>query len=670
VKRNAHKPEYEKNLKKLSKESRQFLVISIGVSGRVLSNFGDDVWDLSPYISARNKSACDKKIDFSSIQFADGSRLTDTRHAVLLAGAKAFLYVRMSINGTRTGKPLSGISITNMWRIICSLLRWMVGAGYGRFVDLTSEACLVYIEYSKNRTTWEYTTGGRKGRQMSGNVLHRYFSCIEEMWYFRDHLEDTLMQHPWPGRSLASLVGVKNSCAFRNAKTEQIPDRLMSKLMQGALRYVVDGYGEQLLACREARENGKYIKDHLSRLGLKNWPAVKEEITRLHTACYVLVAGLSGMRDGEIASLETNCYYEHDGWDGATYGWLKGYTSKLEVDPKPVEWMVPPVVAKSVELVIRISAPIRDELDKRIRIIENKLRDNCYLNTALRQKDEEALTEMKKQYPGLFIVKQYQAGRIGIPCHATMHLRFKNFTNHLNLHVQASDLAQVLDREKIKEGDVWPLSPHQFRRTFARYVARCILGDVRYLREHFKHWSLDMTLGYAWGDEDWIDATLIEEILTERRELQDDIVWGWIDVKTNQHLAATGGKTIEKCRGSSLAMVATDPRAVARQLSQGYFLRGLGHSWCTEKECRGKGIYSVTECRDCENRVIDESHIPMWYGIRDQQIELMMLDDCGDPIWQGALESLRYAEQILTDLGEKVVPYPAPPKPSERRLNV
>jgi hypothetical protein len=60
----------------------------------------------------------------------------------------------------------------------------------------------------------------------------------------------------------------------------------------------------------------------------------------------------------------------------------------------------------------------------------------------------------------------------------------------------------------------------------------------------------------------------------------------------------------------------------------------------------------------------------MWYGIRDQQLELMMLDDCGDPIWQGALDSMRYAEQILTDLGEKVVPYPAPPKPSERRLNV
>jgi len=274
---------------------------------------------------------------------------------------------------------------------------------------------------------------------------------------------------------------------------------------------------------------------------------------------------------------------------------------------------------------------------------------------------------MLKHRHGLFLGKSPSNSRIGILSNSAIHIRLKDFARHFNLHVQASDMAQVLDKAEIKVGDVWPLSPHQFRRTFARYVARCTLGDVRYLREHFKHWSLDMTLGYAWGDEDLLDATLIEEILAIRQELQDDIVWGWIDVKTNQHLAAIGGKTIEKARGSSLAMVATDSRAVARQLSQGYFLRGLGHSWCTEKECRGKGIYSVTECKDCENRVIDESHIPMWYGIREQQIELMMLDDCGDPIWQGALESLRYAEQVLADIGEKVVPYPATSKPSERR---
>jgi hypothetical protein len=190
---------------------------------------------------------------------------------------------------------------------------------------------------------------------------------------------------------------------------------------------------------------------------------------------------------------------------------------------------------------------------------------------------------------------------------------------------------------------------------------------VRYLKKHFKHWSLDMTLGYAWNEDDLLDPTLIDEVLSEHQDIQSDIVLGWIDFNRNQHLAGAGGKNIESAREGTRVLVATDPRAVARQLSKGYFLRGLGHSWCTEKECRGKGIYSVTECKECDNRVIDESHIPMWFGIRQQQIELLHLDDCGDPMWQGAFDSLRYAEQVLKDLGKEVEPYPVPPKPSQRR---
>jgi hypothetical protein len=58
----------------------------------------------------------------------------------------------------------------------------------------------------------------------------------------------------------------------------------------------------------------------------------------------------------------------------------------------------------------------------------------------------------------------------------------------------------------------------------------------------------------------------------------------------------------------------------------------------------------------------------MWYGIRQQQIGLLQIDDCGDPMWQGAVDSLRYSERVLKDLGEELEPYLVPPKPSQRRL--
>lgn len=658
------------NLKVLTPDQRNALVVSIAEDGHILSCFGDNVWDLSPYIHALGTSKCLKKIDFSTSKFKDNSKLIDQEHCLLLAGVKSYVYIRLMVKSPQKGKPLGGSSIMSMWvQHLRPLLRWMVDYGYSCFADLSPDACMAYVEYTKNTSYRDLNNGRRKKVSLSAKTLNRHFSCLESLWHFREHIEDALIQHPWPNMSAYSIAGY-STVGGENIETEQIPDRLMSKLVQGALYYVEEGYGTRLLDCRDAKESGDSIKSHFTPLGLKNWKQVTIEISYILTACYIIIDAFSGMRASEVLSLKIGCYYEHEGWDGATYGWLKGITYKLEEYPKQVEWMVPPVVERAVNLAVRTTAPLRIKLEMMISELEDKLRNVKYMNENLRQNDSQALNEMKKQRLGLFIGLNRKFFSINVTTNATTLIRLRKFAIRLDLRVDLADLEQVRNKTKIRVGEIWPLNSQQFRRTFARYVARCVLGDVRYLREHFKHWSLDMTLGYAWNEDDLLDTSLIDEILEEHHEIQSDVVYGWVDFKRNQHLAANGGKNIEKARESCQAIVATDPRAVARQLARGYFLRGLGHSWCTEKECNGKGIYSVIECKDCENRVIDESHIPMWYGIRDQQIELMMLDDCGDPMWQGALESLRYAEKILADLGEKIVPYQAPSKPSERRINV
>jgi hypothetical protein len=660
------KPDYERNLSLLSEEQRNRLPVSNGVSKRVLSYYGATLWDFTPYIHTRNTRASDKKIDFSTMRFTDSSCLTDLQHTGLLAGVKAFIYVRLAHNSPMSGKTLGASSIIALWRNLRPLLRWMMMNGIEYFSDLTSDACMAYANDCRNAVPRAHIPSGGRSGNLRDATLSSRFMVIEELWNFREHLGNTLSEHPWPGKSSCLLAGRKRCGRDRIAKTKQIPDRLMSKLVQGALRYINDGYGDQLLACRDARVEGKSIGYRLIQLGLANFVAVSKEITHLLTACYVVADGLSGMRDCEMTSLETGCYNEHEGWDGATYGWLKGITYKLEEDPKPAEWMVPPVVSKAIEMAERVTAPTRNILDKRICALELKLEKIPYLEPDLRYADEEALHKMKQHRRGLFLCTTDSTGEISTMSGAAINIRLKNLAKHLNLQVHESDLAQVRDKEDIKVGDVWPLAQHQFRRTFALYVARCILGDVRYLREHFKHWSLDMTLGYASGEDDRIDDTLYEEILEERQEQQGEIVYGWLDVKRNQHMAGAGGENIRGNR-RQFVRVGTDLKAVARSLSKGYYLRGLGHSWCTEKECKGKGIYSVTDCKECENRVIDESHKTYWCGIRAQQIELLMVDDCGDPMWHQGVEALRYSEKILGDLGEVVEPYPIPPKPSERR---
>lgn len=653
------KPNYISNICEVTASQRASLPISISRSGDVISVFDDILWDFTPYIRANSKNII---INFACLAFDDGSHLTDPQHNTLLLSVKTYFYARLVVQNGH--KLLSYQSLIAYWESrVRPLIGWMVNNGFKKLSDLTSDACILYVEHCRKCYA---KVGGGRAKRLAKNTLFVRYALLESFWAFREYLPDSLPQHPWPNQSAISLSG-KSTVGGRETTTEQIPDRLMSALIQGALRYVSDGYGTSLLDCRDAHNEGRCITSYLKGLQIQNYRDhndVLTEIRRLRTACFIIISAFSGMRISEVMSLEVGCYYEHEGWDGQIYGWLKGTTFKLEEDPMPAEWMVPPVVKDAIDLLTRVSAPIRAKLGKKIEALQSKLSSVTYLDEALRRKDEVKVYELEKMARCLFLV---QYGHFSHMTEQGMREALRPFCDFLRLKVEFTDLEQVRDKSKVKVGEIWPLTSHQFRKTFARYVARCILGDVRYLREHFKHWSLDMTLSYAWNEDDILDPTLIDEILDEHQELQSEIVQGWVDFNRNQALAGVGGKAVESVRGRSRVLVATDPGAVARQISKGYFLRGLGHSWCTEKECRGKGIYSVTECKECENRIIDESHIPMWKGVRQQQIDLLHCDDCGDPMWEGALESLRYAEKVLTELGEIAKPYEVPPRPSERR---
>jgi hypothetical protein len=77
-----------------------------------------------------------------------------------------------------------------------------------------------------------------------------------------------------------------------------------------------------------------------------------------------------------------------------------------------------------------------------------------------------------------------------------------------------------------KCGLEWELATHQFRRKFANYAARSQFGDLRYLKQHFKHWSLDMTLGYALNEsQECCGAAANPSMETEKLTLTLDMGW-------------------------------------------------------------------------------------------------------------------------------------------------
>jgi hypothetical protein len=205
----------------------------------------------------------------------------------------------------------------------------------------------------------------------------------------------------------------------------------------------------------------------------------------------------------------------------------------------------------------------------------------------------------------------------------------KAVAQHFNLVVEQGDLDEIRNRNKIRPGEFWPLATHQFRRSFAVFVARNMLGDVRYLRHHFKHWSIDMTLYYA--SDPLFDDSLLESTLTARDQLQATVFSDWLS--RNQPLAGGRGPHIVHFRQRGSVKTAKDPIDLAKSVGDGVFIRGTGHSWClaTTSGCGGEGLYDAIRCVKCSESVIDQSHIGIWSEIRNQQIEALYWPDMGIP---------------------------------------
>ncbi|TDN59001.1 integrase [Paraburkholderia sp. BL10I2N1] len=653
----------------------------------VVSRFRDVSWDLSPYIHTRNTRGAAIRFD---VEFDDGSTLIDARHARLLESAKRFLYERWRVKGPRSGRHISAKTLFNNWSQLRLLLKWMVRNGIASFAEMSPERCLAYAKESKEA--------------LKDSSLNISLQILTTYYDLRDHLNDRLPGYPW-GDSSSSLI-VKGSKPPRkriigDATTEIVPVRVLQIIVQKALEYV-EQHAHALLRARDEildireQEYAKLVEAHqarypdgfasiyknedeylavrvghlsapqsaqvAARYGYDSARQLKEQLLYLRSACYIVFAAFSGMRDSELASLEIGCFSRREGFDGEVFCWLKGTTYKLERDPRPAEWMVPEVVGKAVAVATRLGAPYRAVANAMNEAFQAVAGNPSLINSA-RGEMARKLHERERHRDTLLIAAK-EKGRIRSFGGAVAAAALRAFARMSGAVVTQEDMEGVRDRDAVEVGKPWPLTPHQFRRTFAVFVARNLMGDVRYLREHFKHWSIDMTLYYS-RQEAGIDSTVIEQIMFERDELQAAILEKWIN--SERPLSGGGGQRIVAFRDRREVKTVSNMEDFCRKLGDDVFVRGTGHSWClaSGSGCGGHGLYDAIRCTSCGEGVIDESHIQIWRGIRDQQIEVLNQSDIGIASRQRCIDHLEAAERVLVDLGESikphVVPHSAPP---------
>jgi integrase len=568
---------------------------------QVLSLYGDTVWRYSQSRFSAGTSDCTRNLDFSTI--ASSFR----------ASLKALLR-RYDLAETPAGNTLVGF-----FHGVRSFLNYLAEMRVVRLAGVNTMHCANYVDHCRrlrSKTGNPLAPGGLEKRFAAVEKLHRLASCTADAF-----------SNPWPDTSPKCLAGATVRGPWKS-KTLIIPDGIWRDLVQAANARLDEA--DELLDIRaklddlreRCRRNGwsRRTEDNraialVNQRGYRRLRDFESRYRELQSAAMAVILSLSGIRVHEL------CYLSNDAWsvtdnDGEITYWMRSRSDKTgEGD---TEWMIPELVTKALDVAQRFAAPLQAQLEANRQGL---------LAGDPRSVQAHALSEQRER---LFLVRATSGAGIAAMAAGTV-------TKHLHRFAAA-------------QGIDWRFTPHQFRRTFARYVARSELGDLRYLRTHFKHWGLDMTTLYAENERQ--DAELYDEIMAAVRHEHVDVITHWLD----EDVLITGGcaDAIRAFRtGNEQLRTYRDRREMALRIADTVFIRATAAAWCTcdDGGCGGRGAIEATRCGDCANSVIDDKNLRRWMGIYQQQLELRDIQDLGPAAEVRIERDVQRCEQVLQDLG-------------------
>ena len=586
----------------------------------VISHYADDVWDFWPYIPQGNRKAGSKAIDWRATIGPAGQKLTDPEYVELLASSKDFIW--SLFNDPIEGRQRPSMNtVVGHFNSLLPLLRWMTARGIRRFRNLRGKT-LEYVPVARisEKTGKPVATGSHAMRLL----------VLEDLYLQREKLADALDVHPWPDESGSTLAG--EGTKGRTTKTLRIPEKTVRHLARIAIDYV-NQQAPRLLDARDAIEqevNGAdgYLATNIRvpmarELGFDGSRDLSNELVLLRDACYIVIAMFSGIRDSETLSLNKNCISHSVTEDGIDLTWLHGTIYKT--GQRTHRWLVPTVVKNAKE----IERQIADYEQRASMAIPHSQAHKTLL---------KRLHAARRDTNSLFLGTTPRTGHTtNVVSGGLINRRLKLFCEHFGILGE--------------DGKPWWLCPHQFRRTYAYFVASAELGDLHYLREHFGHWSIDMTLLYADGatDEFDTDNDLLQEILRFKAEKQEDVFRNYL--LTDAPLA-NGDIMLADLRRT--IKTAKNKDELIKQVSDSVTLNGTGHSWCIGSakgtSSGGLCVFEADMCVDCSYGIIGQEHLPVWKEIARQQQEALAMPDMGIPGKARSERILAKAHNVIAKL--------------------
>ena len=605
-------PEQPNDVHGLAESERDALIISATkVDGQwvIRSRYGDEKWQLEGF--STNVPPGKRGVDFGTVPPA------------FRAVMKAMLYRYIQRGRRGAGRP-KGVIVRQWFCDVRPFLRHLEALKLHQLRMVTPMVCAAYVSACREIRQ----TKRSKGKPLSQHGLQARFLTVEALYDLSQYTNDPMPEHPWPetsGRAMAGLTGGGRQLS----KTPLIPDEVFCTLFNEAHQQLEGGH--QLLDLRDtlnavmskhkrqsedvARAKKRILEAHGWERGLR---AFNSALTNLRTACYIILASTSGCRNHELANLQSGAHHRTHDSEGTVYHWMRSRSEKTDAGIH--DWMIPEVSVRTLRLMERWAEPYQA-------LIAAELEQRRCANP-----HDPQIAEASKHRHALFLGETPGSKQPRTLSYATWMCALKSFAQLCGLN--------------------WNLSSHQFRRKFANYVAHSRFGDLRYLKEHFAHWSLDMTLRYAM-DDSWgqhFDLELYDDIQAEFEDVKLGAVDSWLGEKT---LAGGYGRSLKLWqREPQNLLIFKDHASMLKSIAESTPIRSNGHAWCTadNDDCIGNTL-ERTRCGNCNNAVIGKGHAPIYKQLYDDLNGLLSYPDIGDGGRQRVERDLDRCRDVLVQLG-------------------
>lgn len=500
----------------------------LGLGPEDVPRYGDDRWDLAPFIhtpSLRHEHV----VDWLSI--ADRARREPARQ---------YLYARLNERLVPRAQLLAASSAVSQWRGVRRFFEYLDDRWEGMPLASVDQAVYAaYLAELRRPRAW----GAALSTASQSLLVH----AVKSLWSFRGFmLADALRIEPWPGRSSNAVVGRQ---APKENTTPRIPPEVMAGVLRWALFYVETASVDILAASEELSElerrtrrgglpameafvasrrrqgrgmpalvehrkvtralTGPVVNTKLAHLlagtsrtrateaalalavkelGLEDggldtaiaaladgrpWrprfspDALAVERRMLLAACYVVGAYLSGMRNGEVQALRRGCHFREASADGVLVRHkLAGLTFKgRHAEGEPATWVVIEPVAK-------------------------------------------AIAALESLHDGDVLFVRLAHAQINTVLGTDINLYLNEFCARVNDRYSTPDAPAISPGP---DGQQWRLTARQFRRTIAWHIANQPFGVVAGAIQ-YKHLSVAAFEGYAGnpagGFRDEVEAEL------------------------------------------------------------------------------------------------------------------------------------------------------------------